>query len=349
MPLAPVDNKGTQLYYEDTGALEGISYTTLIIVHGTGIHGAFFRPMLSFAAQNNLRVVLVNRRDYPGSTPISDEELATIGKGSTPEAQSAFMTSRGLEIVEFLAWFVKSQGIPPISHADGNMEGGFAVVAWSSANATFLALFSHLDQVSSENRDLLEPYFRTYVFYDGPRWAIGYPHIEGFSRPFYTVKTEHERFEVFKSWISAYYQHPNIEARSLAGLTDKVFVKEKVATFSRMTPEEIDAVTSRTALFHSEPLVRTIDPDVFGAHMRKALFDKEMARVWPGTQVKLLQCSESLWETLDVLWELEALYDENRANGSSGRTMEFHMMTEANHCAQWDEPERLTRLLATII
>ena len=341
--------------------------------------------MLSFAAQNNLRVVLVNRRDYPGSTPISDEELATIGKGSTPEAQSAFMTSRGLEIVEFLAWFVKSQDIPPISHADGKMEGGLAVVAWSSANATFLALFSHLDQVSSENRDLLESYFRTYVFYgalshtqyfvfgfihpdalDGPRWAIGYPHIEGFSRPFYTVTTEHERFEVFKSWISAYYQHPNIEARSLAGLTDKALVKEKVATFSRMTSEEIDAVTSRTALFHSEPLVRTIDPDVFGAHMRKALFDKEMARVWPGTQVKLLQCSESLWETLHVLWELEALYDENRANGSSGRAMEFHMMTEANHCvrclinnrmlakrfspqAQWDEPERLTRLLATII
>ena len=39
MPLAPVNNKGTQLYYEDTGALEGVSYTTLIIVHGTGIHG----------------------------------------------------------------------------------------------------------------------------------------------------------------------------------------------------------------------------------------------------------------------------------------------------------------------
>ena len=141
--------------------------------------------MLSFAAQNTLRVVLVNRRDYPGSTPISDEELATIGKGSTPEAQSAFMTSRGLEIVEFLAWFVKSQDIPPISHADGKMEGGFAVVAWSSANATFLALFAHLDQVSSETRDLLEPYLRTYVFYGAlshTECSFRLTHLSGYSR-----------------------------------------------------------------------------------------------------------------------------------------------------------------------
>lgn len=35
MPLTPIDNRGTSIYYEDSGAPNGCSvYTTLVFVHG---------------------------------------------------------------------------------------------------------------------------------------------------------------------------------------------------------------------------------------------------------------------------------------------------------------------------
>ena len=37
MPTGPVDNKGTVLYYEDSGALEG-AYMTVVLVHAVGFH-----------------------------------------------------------------------------------------------------------------------------------------------------------------------------------------------------------------------------------------------------------------------------------------------------------------------
>lgn len=40
MPLAPVDNSGTHLYYDDTGApLECAEYRTLVLIHGAIFNG----------------------------------------------------------------------------------------------------------------------------------------------------------------------------------------------------------------------------------------------------------------------------------------------------------------------
>lgn len=40
MPVAPIDNKGTVIHYEDTGAPIGLKdYTTLVLIHGFLFHG----------------------------------------------------------------------------------------------------------------------------------------------------------------------------------------------------------------------------------------------------------------------------------------------------------------------
>ena len=40
MPTAPVDDKGNVLYYEDSGAPEGLTvYSTVVLIHGGGFHG----------------------------------------------------------------------------------------------------------------------------------------------------------------------------------------------------------------------------------------------------------------------------------------------------------------------
>lgn len=211
MPLAPVDANGTVLYYEDSGPLKG-NYTTLVIVHGTAFHGgeypvhtapiptaftfynltkpfarlacirrrtitAFFRRMIPYAAPNNLRLVLLNRRDYPGSTSLTDTELSALKAICDPtspaydaskslEAQSNFLKARGFEVAEFMAWFAKTENIPKVvDKEDEGKEGGMALVAWSSANGTALGLFAHLKELRREAREALEPYMRTYLYY----------------------------------------------------------------------------------------------------------------------------------------------------------------------------------------
>lgn len=43
MPLAQVDDKGTSIYYEDTGVPDNCpQYTTLVFVHGAFINSGMF-------------------------------------------------------------------------------------------------------------------------------------------------------------------------------------------------------------------------------------------------------------------------------------------------------------------
>lgn len=133
--------------------------------------------MIPYATPNNLRLVLLNRREYPGSTPLTDTELSALKAICDPtsptynaikslEAQSDFLKARGFEVAEFMAWFAKTENIPKVvKNEDGGKEGGVALVAWSSANGTALGLFAHLKELRREVREGLEPYLRTYVYY----------------------------------------------------------------------------------------------------------------------------------------------------------------------------------------
>ncbi|KAI0052195.1 hypothetical protein FA95DRAFT_1586852 [Auriscalpium vulgare] len=351
MSTLPVSDKGTYLYYEDTGPLER-PYTTYILVHGTAVHGAIFHRLLPFAQSKKLRLVLVNRRDYPGSSPITDEELAPITPpNATNDTQAAFVRSRGVEIAEFLARFIREKDVPPVQHVDGRTIGGLALIGWSSANGTLAGMFGNLDAVRTEARETVGPYLRNYIHFDGPRWALGFPHLEPFSRPFANPDlTDDDRMVVFGEWVSAYYQHPFLSRASYArvpsDLTSDIPANpppDKVATFARMSQEEKDGVLSRYALFHSEMRVRAIDPAVFKRNMLRAFFGDDGALMaWRDTRVQFLQCSESLWETMSVMWEVESEYQRRRQAGDrKGRSMEFHLMRDANHIPMWDQPERL--------
>ena len=48
MPTAPVDDKGSVLYYEDSGAPAGSTdYVTLVLIHGTGFHSGEYTLVAS--------------------------------------------------------------------------------------------------------------------------------------------------------------------------------------------------------------------------------------------------------------------------------------------------------------
>lgn len=124
-----------------------------------------FRPVFPFAAENNLRFVTVNLRDYPGSTPSSPAELSAV-LGDL-EGQAGWLRDRGIEIAAFLEWFIRSEDIPQtttvVNGGSESFVGGLSLLGWSSGNCVTMSVLAHVDAISAEHRHLLGQYLRSTI------------------------------------------------------------------------------------------------------------------------------------------------------------------------------------------
>ena len=173
----------------DTGAPGGsLNYTTLVILHGYVWHSgesqivtstdhrlssclvllswrnwsANFTKLVTLARKYNTRLILLNRRGYPGSTPYTDEARATLpdrGPDADEEAMEdarrrlqLFLKERAYEILVFLKELVTSDNIPP-AQPEKN-AGGIVVVGWSYAAVLMTALLEYAPGFPSDDVEL---------------------------------------------------------------------------------------------------------------------------------------------------------------------------------------------------
>ena len=121
-----------------------------------------FSRMIPFAAQHNIRLVALNRRDYPGSSPLSSDELIRLDSSDVLIRTAALRTLGG-EIGAFLAWFVRTHDLPPVvTHVDGRRTGGIVLVAWSLAHTVTCSLLACPGALSETTRSALRTHLRTY-------------------------------------------------------------------------------------------------------------------------------------------------------------------------------------------
>jgi len=117
-----------------------------------------FHKLLPLGVAHNIRLVILNRRDYAGSTKYTDENLKDLVAGD-----ESFMERLALEVKHFLLWFVDTHNIPKIT-AD-RKSGGFAIMGWSMGSATAFSLIGYPDVVGNESYQRLEPYLRQLILY----------------------------------------------------------------------------------------------------------------------------------------------------------------------------------------
>ncbi|EKM49786.1 uncharacterized protein PHACADRAFT_179168 [Phanerochaete carnosa HHB-10118-sp] len=166
MPTAPVDDKGTVFYYEDTGAPNGLSdYLTVVLVHGLTFHSGAFRRVLPYATTYNLRFVTVNMRDYPGSTGYTPEELNAFADPDFT-VQDAALRTHGEQLAAFLEYLVRSHEIQPIETVNGKRTKGIALVAWSMGNLLTMTFLGNASKFSAQRTAFLAKYLRTVVMLD---------------------------------------------------------------------------------------------------------------------------------------------------------------------------------------
>jgi pimeloyl-ACP methyl ester carboxylesterase len=334
MPIAPVDTNGTELSFEDSGAVPGSTdYTTLVIYHGSAFTGHTFDKLLSLGATNNIRLVILSRRDYAGSTKYSDDNLKDLNAGD-----KSFMERLGLEVAYFLLWFAQKHKVPKVS-ADLK-SGGFAVMGWSMGNATPMALLAYPDVIGKETYAKLDPYFRQLILYDPPFLTFGYDQPpEGYD-PFTDpdLPTQQAIFENFSFWVSGYYNHPDLASRSIHGLNfDKRGARPSI---DNMTPQEMSFNFDGVAAARTEfPMFFQMQPTLKELAQLVLFNEKHTQEVLPNLQVVYISCMKAQWYCVWGMIETEKQHKENIAQGRMVRPIRFIEIEGANHFVHWDDPK----------
>ncbi|KDQ53365.1 hypothetical protein JAAARDRAFT_183320 [Jaapia argillacea MUCL 33604] len=332
MPTAPVDSKGTELFFTDSGPVKGSTdYTTLVIYHGSAFTGNTFHKLLHLCAKDNVRLVILNRRDYAGSTKYTDEELADLNAGD-----KAFMERLALEVANFLVWFAETEKVPEVT--PDRRRGGFSVMGWSLGNATPLAILGHPEVIPKETLAKLEPYFRQLVLYDPPHLTFGYDQPPEGYNPFIDpdYPTPEAIFNNFRYWVSTYYDHS--DPYSVSGLD---FSKRGVRpSVDNMTEDETAVNFDPAAAARTEfPMFFPMQP-ALNAQGQRALFNEELAKTYlPNVEIVFIWCDKANWYCSYGMIETKRQYKQNIAEGKELRPIRFIRINGANHFVHWDDPE----------
>ncbi|KAF9002892.1 hypothetical protein BDQ17DRAFT_1242627 [Cyathus striatus] len=234
-------DEGIQIFYTDSGPVPNSNdYTTLIIFHGSAFTGHGFEKLHDVAKDYNLRTVIWNRRDYPGSTPYTDEELEDLKLG-----HQIFIERLGKLVTQFIYKFINRERIPAMT--EDRRKGGIALMGWSMGTATEMSFLLDDKLISSEIYNSLEPYVKDLVLYDPPFRSFGFD-VPADSNPYIPwtdpdCKTPEELYQNFLYWVSSYYDHPSLPV----SIHDLDFRKRTDnRTVSKWTPEQF-------AKFYCEP------------------------------------------------------------------------------------------------
>ncbi|KAH9924427.1 uncharacterized protein B0H18DRAFT_1012126 [Fomitopsis serialis] len=345
MPLAPVDAQGTQYYYEDTGSPPGSTdYTTLVLIHGALVHG----DSVSNSSQHNIRLVTLNMRDYPGSTPYTDAELTAM-RGPDRDGQRTQLHRRGFEIAAFVAWFIRNENIPPFTLNGNDIRGGISVLGWSWGNTMSLSFIARASELPKEDQEFLEAYMRALVIYEpAPHSSISA--VSYFDEAHNPLRdqtlTPEQQATAFPLWVSGYYAHSRVLLDSFASLTreevDLGLAMERVEnprphqipTLQRLTAEEIAATSANHVWARSQVLYQPdfIDLELFRENTRAALQDRS---VWPRLRVCLVWGDMTIGEVIHTSWDI-----------ARRRRIHVVRLEGGNHFPHVDLPEQTMRVLA---
>ncbi|OSD00421.1 hypothetical protein PYCCODRAFT_1371045 [Trametes coccinea BRFM310] len=349
----------------DSGAPEGLDhYPTVVIVHGYVWHGGIFAKLLPLAQPRGARVILLNRKDYPGAAPYTDEERTLLPPAveqlptkeseirSGTEKLEMFMEQRAQELYECLQALVVERRIPPACRT--SQDCGIVLVGWSLGACWMTALLSHIARLPVGNV-LLSDYIRRVVLYDALACLLGYPYpAQDPYNPFRdSTLTYEERGQVFTKWITSYFSHGETAER----FERREALSTPLPTLASMSNEDFASTVhvppglpggSDWTLLHD-----CLTYGTFTGLRERALFlpagfisedvADNTARVdtCADVEIRSVWGDHSVWEVPYAVMMLRQEVNEANKHGKVTRPVSMLCVKGANHFAQWDYPERV--------
>ncbi|KAI0942664.1 hypothetical protein AcW1_003230 [Taiwanofungus camphoratus] len=336
MPSMIVDQNGTELSYIDSGAPPApafaSNYVTIFMVHGSVFTSPVFQKVMSLAPKYGLRIVAINRRDHPGSTPFSPAELQVLASG-TDEEKGSFVRARGLELATFTDNFIKQNNLPPISE-DGK-GGGIALLGWSLGSTVTLACVANIDSLPAEVQSRFKLYLRAHILQEPPSVALGTAlPPKSWSPQVDTTIPPEARDPVFTRWITAYFTHGDLSTRDPDVLEYVVPATFRAPSIYNMSAEQITQIVyERVASTTDLSIMIGLGPHPLATY-RKACFDRTIREKVPKMNVWVCTGDVTASFSPPAFWDLQK---DNEANG--GGLVTFKVIKGVNHFMHWDEPE----------
>ncbi|KAG6828866.1 hypothetical protein H0H87_000563 [Tephrocybe sp. NHM501043] len=284
-----------------------------------------------YAHEYNLRTVIWNRREYPGSSQYTDTEIDDLNNG-----RKVFLDRLGLLVGDFIEQFVEKESVPKIS--PDRKSGGFALMGWSMGTPTAMALFAEPSLFSEKRYNFLEAYVKDLVFDGGdpPHLCFGIE-IPADARVYdpWTdpeFKTPEELYQNFMIWVSSYYDHPGFTvATTLSNLDHRK--RTNRTTIDSFTPEQHNRLDGHVAAARCE-LQMYVEPmqSTLKDFTHRVLFDEKITQTFfPKVSVTYVSAACTVWHTIWAYLETKRVYEEKMARGQKVRAIHFSMVEGSNH------------------
>ncbi|KAI0316477.1 Alpha/Beta hydrolase protein [Amylostereum chailletii] len=333
-----VSPSGVELQYIDTGAPSKASYVTLFAVHGMYWNSRVFQKIQPIAHARGIRVVAVTRRGFPGSTPFTPSESATVRTGSTA-SKNAWMDDRGRELATLVSNFIKDEQLPALSK-DGK-TGGVALFGWSLGVPFVLNPLVSTPTLPADVRKRFCNNLRAVLLYEPGTGIAGLPTPSQYWSPAMdTALPASERYPAYVQWMTAYFQHGNLSTRDTSVLSYWV-------PSAARPPSIFTDPTKMAALITSDPNSYLDQAFLSGmqaqlrAYHRTAMFDPSTRALFPNMTMAVFSGERSPSWGPAAFWQLE---DEAAELGAEGRVA-FKVLPGSNHFMHWDNPEGMVDVI----
>ncbi|KAK7037590.1 hypothetical protein VNI00_011082 [Paramarasmius palmivorus] len=344
---------GINIFFTDSGApRNSTDYTTVLVLHGSAFNGHGFEKLHDYAHEYNIRTIVWNRRDYPGSTRYTNEELAELQQG-----KRVFIDRLGFQVADFIKQLIEKEKIPKATL--DRKAGGVAIMGWSMGTATAMALFSDPSIISPEVHDHLKEYVKDLILdvlitharkIDSPHLCFAYEIPEGekiydpWTDP--NCTTPEELYQNFGFWVSSFYDHPDPLSGKLSDMDIRTRTNE--ATLIKWTPEELSKYYTQDAAVRSE-LRMYVPPmqDTLRDITQRSFYDERFIdSYFPDVKVSLIVGTRTNWQCLWGPVETMRRHDMVVAEGGKVRPMWLYWIEGGNHFAHWEMPDALMEKIA---
>ncbi|KAG6825948.1 hypothetical protein H0H92_001758, partial [Tricholoma furcatifolium] len=319
---------GIELSYLDSGTPSSSAsvYTTIVAIHGMCFSNLIFERILPIACNKGARFVAPNRRQYPGSTPYSSEELDIVLTGATDVVKESQLQQRGMEMGRFIDELILTSGLPPIS-AD-KKSGGIILLGWSLGSALALATLASAHNLPAETQVRLGSYIRSVILYDPAPIILGLPTPEQNWTPFLdTYIPEHLRLAAFAQWSTGYFDHGDLKKRDPGALSWVLPAPHQVPTvFLPRIKRTLCAADSMGLVISLTYMIHFVGQSK--AAYRKVINDPETFKLFPNLKPVLLVGGCSGAFAIARLWAVE---DDQKEMGSSSSSLTIRFVQGINH------------------
>ncbi|KAJ3834039.1 hypothetical protein F5878DRAFT_569007 [Lentinula raphanica] len=340
MPTFTLADETLKFYYNDSGVPNTAEYTTYFVVHGLAYHSGVFQHLLPVAHQHSHRMISINRRDYPDSTPYTQAELDIFARG-TDEERYTLMINEGINLSLLLDGLINELGLPP----------KIVLVGWSLGVVYTLAMLASIASLPEAVQERLTRSVKKMVIWEPPAHGLGMEIPPGCYTPFIDDTIPFAEIpSVFVRWVALHFQHGDLSIRhDLSQLElSKVDLDQRPSPFSTTTDEDLAKITVlRPALVSDGYMISPAFALNVGRRLvQETLFDSEVRQRWGGDLgVWHLVGDKGPFTMHLATWYLKDMVDHELAEvAGEGReaskaAIRFSFVPGASHCFMWEDPE----------